>query len=183
MAQILKLQQATPLTVPPQWPVAGDVPDLTAIVQSQATTITEQAVLIDAYQNVLNNAQAAAPATATGTATGTSLTLTSVIGRIMLGAFVSGPGVPSNTTIVGQQSGTPTGNGTYTTNQATTASNSALTFIPSGGAMPWPPVSDAPTLTAIMQDQTAILRTQTALLQQYQDLLNTSNTPPPPTGP
>ena len=43
--------------------------------------------------------------------------------------------------------------------------------------------TDADTLNAIVQAQTAVIRNQTALLQQYQDLLNVSQTPAPPTGP
>jgi len=35
----------------------------------------------------------------------------------------------------------------------------------------------------VVQAQTAVMRNQTALLQQYQDLLNVSQTPAPPTGP
>jgi len=66
---------------------------------------------------------------------------------------------------------------------ATTLTGVALTFTPGGGAMPWPTPTDSNTLNTIQQQQTAILRSQTALLQQYQDLLNTSLTPAPPTGP
>ena len=85
--------------------------------------------------------------------------------------------------ILGQTAGTQGGNGTYTTNNATTASGSALTFAPGGGPSAWPVPQDADTLNMIVQNQTAIIRSQTALLQQYQDLLNTSETAAPPTGP
>ena len=136
----------TPLDL---WPIPGDAPDLKTIVQDQATTMTAQAALIDAYQGWLNTEQTPPPAT----------------------------------TVVSQQSGTWGGAGVYTLSVATTLSAVALTFTPGGGPMPWPTPTDANTLNAIQQQQTAILRSQTALLQQYQDLLNTSLTPAPPTGP
>ena len=175
-------------TTTPVWPIPGDAPDLTAIVHDQAKTVAAQAVMIDAYQTVLNNAQAPLNATAMGTATNTtSLVLTGTAnGPILNGAVITGIGVPAAppaTTIVNQVSGTPGGDGTYTTSQALTLSNVALTFTPGGGPMPWPIPTDAPTLTLIQQAQTAILRTQSSLIQQYQDLLNTSETAAPPTGP
>jgi len=167
------------------WPIPGDVPDLKVIVHDQAQLIADQAVLIDAYQAVLNNASAVPPATAQGTSTNTtSLTLASVAGGpILNGAVITGTGVPANTNITFQQSGTPGGNGVYTTNQPTTLTNVALTITPGGGVSPWPAATDAPTLMTIQQDQTAMLRTQTALLQNYIDLFNDSNTQPPATGP
>jgi hypothetical protein len=122
-----------------------------------------------------------------GTASGTpatTLTVSAVSGgNIVIGAVVAGAGVPTGTTIVAQQSGTAGGAGVYTTSVQTTASSAALTFTPPPLVMNWPTPSDAPTLTTIQQDQTSILRTQTALIQQYQDLLNDSQTAPPPTGP
>jgi len=175
----------TPLDL---WPIPGDAPDLKTIVQDQATTMTAQAALIDAYQGWLNTEQTPPAATATGTSTGTtSITLASVAaGPILNGAVVTGTGIPASppaTTVVSQQSGTWGGAGVYTLSVATTLSAVALTFTPGGGPMPWPTPTDANTLNAIQQQQTAILRSQTALLQQYQDLLNTSLTPAPPTGP
>ena len=122
-------------------------------------------------------------ATATGTATGTSLAVTAAVGVIEIGATVGGVGVPDGTTIVSQQSGALGGNGTYITSQPTTAAAAALIFIPVVHLTPWPVPRDADTLNAIMVAQTAVIRNQTALLQQYQDLLNVSQTAAPPTGP
>lgn len=178
--------QITPFTSTPAgvWPIPGDAPDLRTIVQDQARTIADKEVLLHAYQAVLNAAQANAPATGTGNATGTStLTMTAVTGTILLGATVAGTGVPAGTTITAQQSGTVGGAGVYTTSAILTLTNVALTFSPGGGAMPWPSLVDAVDLNSIMLSQTAVLRSQTALVQQYQDLLNTSSTPAPPTGP
>ena len=261
-----------PLTIPTPfaattWPVAGDAPDLLVIVHDQAKTIAAQAVLIDAYQTDLNNAQNPGPvSTALGTATGTtSLTIASPVGpaitigsivtvagqgfappleiigqtsgttggagvyltnqpttmtnaaltiagpalnptaigngtasgtpattltvsavangNIVINAVVAGAGVPTGTTIVAQQSGTVGGNGVYTTSVQTTCASAALTFTPPPMTMNWPIPTDAPTLTTVQQDQTSILRTQTALIQQYQDLLNDSQTPAPASGP
>ena len=172
------------------WPIAGDTANLLAIVQAQAVVITDNNDLIQAYQTVLDTAQAApAPlptATGNGTAAGTQLTVASVAGgSILVDAVVAGVGVPTATQILNQVSGTPGGNGVYTTSVATTATSAALTFTPLPQGSPWPPVAvtDATDLNAIMQASTAIIRTQTALLQQYQDLLNSSETPPPATGP
>lgn len=143
MAQPLKPARAQPALqvvaptpmVSANWPDANDATDLLAIVQEQAGTIADQAVLIDRYQTVLNNAQKTAPpavnvATSTGTATGTSLALTGTSGTVVIGANVSGAGVPAGTTIIGQISGTTGGDGTYTTNQATTAAAAPLAFTP-----------------------------------------------------
>jgi hypothetical protein len=272
-----KLPQAAPAITPPppspavrlvsspapsSWPIPGDAADLLAIVQDQAATITVQEILLHAYQTDLNAAQAsAAPTTATGigTASGANLTMTSVTGTIVIGAEISGLGVPAGTVILNQQSGTTGGAGVYTTDQPTTASAAPLAFTPppaqvttgtgtgtgtslvvtavnglivvnahvagagvpastiitgqqsgtTGGAgtyftsqpttanasplaftappappaAPWPVPQDPVTLNLITQQQTAVLRTQNALLQHYQDLLNTSQTVPPPTGP
>lgn len=168
----------------PTWPIVGDAPDLQAIVQAQAVTISDQEALVHAYQGVLNAAQAPAPATGVGTSTGTTtLNVASAAGIIKIGAVVGGAGVPSGCSIAGQQSGPAGGTGTYTTSVATTLAGIALTFTPGGGPMPWPTASDAPTLNAIAQMQTAVLRVQSAMIQHYQDLLNTSATAPPSTGP
>jgi TorA maturation chaperone TorD len=169
------------------WPITPDAPDLLAIVQAQARTIEDQEALIDDYQEVLSDAQAAPPTGATATATGTALALTAIVnGPVLIGSIVTGPGVPAanpptvpNTIIIGQTSGTAGQAGTYTTNQATTCANAAVLILPGGSASPWPSPQDADTLNLIVQAQTAIIRTQTALLQQYQDLLNTSQTPAP----
>lgn len=66
-------------------------------------------------------------ATFTGTGSGTNLTASSVTGTIYPGYIVTGTGVPSNTTIVSQTSGTPGGAGVYVTSQATTSSGASLT--------------------------------------------------------
>ena len=173
------------------WPTPGDAPDLLVIVQDQAITIDAQNALIQAYQSWLNTQQAAPvlrpAAYGNGTSSGTpatTLTVSGVTGIITIPSRVAGPGivtVPTN--IIAQQSGTTGGNGVYTTDNAMTASSAALTFTPPAQPMTWPTPIDAPTLQTIQQDQTAILRSQTALLQQYQDLLNDSQTTPPVTGP
>jgi len=175
-----------PFSTTATWPIPGDGPDLQAIVRSQAIAIKNQAALIDAYQTVLNNAQAIPPATGTASATGspaTTLQVTGVVGIILLGSTVTGTNIPANTTVLAQQSGTPGGNGNYTISQASSISASAVTFTPGGGTMPWPTATDSDDLMLISQDQTGILRNQNALLQQYQTLLNDSATAPPPTGP
>ena len=176
------------------WPIAGDAPDLLAIVQAQATVIHDNMQLAAAYQVVLDNAQAppALLPTATGNGTAgaspnqTQLTVSAVAGgQIVANAVIAGVGIPTGTLALNQISGTPGGAGVYTTSVATTASSSALTFTPPPPAIPWPPsaMQDATDLNAIMQAGTSIIRTQTALLQQYQDYLNASETPAPPTGP
>lgn len=187
----------TTLTTTPTWPIAGDVPDLNAIVDDQAETIAAQEALLHAYQGVLNTAQNPVPgtaATATGTAAaspnGNQLTVSGTItGTIVIGATVADAGatttIPAGTTIQGQISGTAGGAGVYLTNQATTAAATALKFTPPAppAFTGWPTPQDAPTLNQIVQTQTAVIRVQTALLQHYQDLLNISQTPAPPTGP
>lgn len=67
-------------------------------------------------------------AVATGTGAGTNLTTSAVTGLISVGDSVSGTGVPANTTILSQTSGTPGGAGVYVTNNATTSSGASLTF-------------------------------------------------------
>lgn len=173
------------------WPIPGDVPDIEAIIAEQASTITDQEALLHAYQTNLNTVQSPPPgpaATGTGTASGTpanNLAVTAVTGTIQQGATVTGAGIPAGaaTTILGQVSGTTGGAGTYLTSQATSALSSALTFTPPSAPSTWPTPTDAPTLMSIQQAQSAILRVQSALLQHYQDLLNVSQTPAPPSGP
>jgi hypothetical protein len=65
-------------------------------------------------------------ATFTGTGSGTNLTAASVSGVISVGDVITGTGVPANTTIVSQTSGTPGGAGVYVTNNATTSSGASL---------------------------------------------------------
>ena len=178
--------QPTP-TALTTWPIPGDVPDLTAIVRDQATTMAAQMALIDAYQGVLANVQTVPPAMGAGNSTGTtSLTVSGVTaGSVLLGSVVAGTGVPVGTKIVSQTSGTVGKDGVYITTVPTTLTSVALTFTPSGVPMTWPlpAIADAPTLTLVQQSQSAILKTQTALIQQYIDLLNVTDTPAPPVGP
>lgn len=175
----------------PVWPILGDVPDLRNIVQDQAETIAANAVLIDAYQTNLNTAQNPPPGTAaTGNATttgsSTSLAVVGSAGTIHMGATITGSGVPTTpaVTVLGQISGTTGQDGTYLVSAPLTlATATALTFTPPPAPSTWPAPMDAPTLLTITQQQTAILRNQSALLQHYVDLLNSSITPAPPTGP
>jgi hypothetical protein len=180
------------------WPIAGDVPDLQAIVWDQARTMADKEALLHAYQAALNAAQLAPAVVSTGTATatGTSLTFSAVTGTVQIGAVITGTGVPVvgpgpppvvATTILNQQSGVTGGAGTYTTSQATTCLNAALvlTWQPPGINPAWPAAStsDPNVLMKVQQDQMAALRTQSILLQQYQLLLNDSATAPPASGP
>jgi hypothetical protein len=161
------------------WPDANDAADLLAIVQAQATTLSDQTDLFDRYQGILETAQTPAPATATATSTGsTALTLGSVTGVILIGSTITGTGVPAALTILAQQSGTLGGAGVYTTSATTTLTSIGVTITPGGGPMPWPTPRDAPTLSLISQAQVAAIRTLSALLQHYQDILNYSQTPP-----
>ena len=163
----------------PLWPSASEADELLRSVTAQAATVNQLFWLLADYQNVLDDAQEPPPATATGTGTGTNLVLTASVGGIAIGATVTGTGVPASppTTIVAQQSGPPGGDGTYTTSAATTAAAAMLTFTPGGGSSEWPTPRDVVTLNAILTAQTAIIRNATALVQQYQDLLNASQTP------
>jgi hypothetical protein len=168
------------------WPITGDVADLLAIVRAQMATVADQEALLHAYQSDLNTAQAAPVTAATGTASGTALTLSAVVGKVLIGDVITGTGIPTAppaTTVLGQTSGVLGGAGVYTTSQATTSTGAALSFTPGGAALTWPTPQDPVTLNLMTQQQTAILRTQNALIQHYQDLLNTSQTAAPPTGP
>ncbi len=71
-------------------------------------------------------------ATFTGTGSGTNLTASSVTGTINAGDGITGTGVPSNTYIVSQTSGTPGGAGVYVTNNATTSFGASLTALGAG---------------------------------------------------
>lgn len=171
------------------WPIPGDAPDLQAIIQAQAETIEQNEALLHGYQTDLNTAQnppSPAPTTGTGTGNGTQLNVTAATGTIVRGAVVADTNnvtVPLGTTILGQISGTVGGAGLYLTNNPTTANGTALTFTAPPPPSSWPLPTDAPTLNLIVQNQTAVIRVQTALMQHYQDLLNNSQTTPPPTGP
>jgi hypothetical protein len=74
----------------------------------------------------INNTQTVSGATFTGNGSGTNLTASAVTGLIGLGDVVTGTGVPANTKIVSQTSGTTGGAGVYVTNNATTSSSAAL---------------------------------------------------------
>lgn len=65
-------------------------------------------------------------ATFTGNGSGTTLTVSAITGTIGVGDVVSGTGVPANTTIVEQLTGTPGGNGTYQTSNVTTSAGASL---------------------------------------------------------
>ena len=68
-------------------------------------------------------------ATFTATGSGTNLTVTAVTGLIVPGSgeILLGTGVPANTTILSQTSGTVGGAGVYVTNNSTTSSGASLT--------------------------------------------------------
>jgi hypothetical protein len=161
----------------PTWPSAGEADELLRSVTAQAATINQQFWLLADYQNVLDAAQEPPPAHGTGTGSGTNLVITGSSGVITVGSAVTGVNVPAGCTVVGQQSGPPGGDGTYTTSVATTAAATVLTFTPGGGPSAWPVPRDVVTLNAVLAAQTAIIRNQTALVQQYQELLNASQTP------
>lgn len=172
------------------WPIAGDVPDLLAIVTDQAATIRDQEALIHAYQGTLNAAQHPAPGTpATANAAAiptpsTSVAVTGTTGAIQAGSVVTGTPNATPPTVLGQISGLPGSDGTYLFSAAVTLPGvTALTFTPPSPPSGWPPQQDAATLGILVATQTGIIRSQTGLLQHYQDLLNQSATPPPPSGP
>lgn len=77
----------------------------------------------------VNNPQTVAGASFSGSGSGTTLTVTGTVtdGPIVVGAVIIGTGVPSNTTIIAQLTGTPGGDGTYQTSVATTASGTITT--------------------------------------------------------
>lgn len=181
---MLQPQTVAPIAI---WPIPNDAPDLEVIVADQSATMTAQEALLHAYQEILNtdqNPPSAAPATGTGSAVGTQLTMSVVSGTIVNEAVIAGTGVPAGTTILGQISGATIGGiGVYLTSVATTASASALTFTPPPPLTTWPTPADAPTLMVISQEQVTIIRLQSSLLTAYQNLLNTSDTAPPATGP
>ena len=175
---MLQRLSATPTAV---WPTDGEASELQAVVWAQMVVIHDQAAVIDEFQAVLDAAQVTPPATGVGNSTGTNvLTLTGVIGKVKIGAVITGTGVPAGLTIIAQTAGSAGASGTYTTSAVSTLGNIALTFTPGGGTSPWPPQTDAPDLLTISQQQTTIMRTQNSLMSQYVDLLNSSSTAPPP---
>ena len=62
----------------------------------------------------------------TATGSGTNLTISSVTGSIQLGRILVGTGIPTNTTLVSQTSGTTGGAGVYVTSGSTTASAASV---------------------------------------------------------
>jgi hypothetical protein len=78
----------------------------------------------------ISNPQRLAVATFTGTASGVYLSAASVAGTITIGDEISGSGIPADTVITGQASGTPGGAGIYITNVPTTAAANPVTSIP-----------------------------------------------------
>lgn len=176
------------------WPIPGDVPDLEAIIADQAATMAAQAKMIDDYQAVLSSAQAPVPQppattsiVSTGVNTTSFTTSNPVTGTIVNGAVMTDPvnnSLPPGLTVLAQVSGTPGGAGEYI---ASAPLNIAIplnvNITPPSQPSGWPTPTDAPTLSAIQQDQSGVLRLQTALIQAYQDVLNDSQTPPPASGP
>lgn len=65
-----------------------------------------------------------ATATFTGSGSGTNLTASAVTGTIFPGELVTGTGIPTNTTVLSQSSGTTGGAGVYVTSSSTTVSGS-----------------------------------------------------------
>lgn len=170
------------------WPIAGDQPDLLAIVTDQAEVIAANEALLHAYQAALAAAQGfvGTPATANAAivASSTSITVSGTIGTIMGGATVSGTGNATPPTVLGQISGTVGGDGVYLLSAPVNfAVVTGLTFTPPVAPTAWPVPQDVATLDTLVQQGTAIIRGQTSLIQHYQDLLNTSQTPAPATGP
>ena len=76
---------------------------------------------------VVSQSQTVGGATFTGSASAIGLVVTAVTGTVLIGSTVTGTGIPANTTITGQVSGTPGGAGTYLTSAATTASSATVT--------------------------------------------------------
>lgn len=64
----------------------------------------------------------------TGNGSGTNLTVTGSTGLLAPGQLVQGTGVPANTTITSQTSGTPGGDGVYVTNNSTTIAGAGNSY-------------------------------------------------------
>lgn len=93
-----------------------------------ATSLSNAASLIQTALAAFDaTVTASIGASFTGSGTGTNLAITSVTGYVSPGDVVSGAGVPANTTIVSQSSGSTGGAGTYVTSAVTTASTASLT--------------------------------------------------------
>ena len=126
-----EIEPATAITPTP-------MPTTKSLVPAASSPIGFPAPAVDADFDL----PAAGAATATGTSTGTtSLTLTGVVGQIGINDTITGTGVPAGLQIVAQQSGTPTGNGVYTTNIVSTLAGVALTFT---GSKPIDPGGNSP---------------------------------------
>lgn len=82
---------------------------------------------LDLKGSTFTNAFGAATATFTATGSGINLTVTGVTGTIIPGAPITGTGIPANTYIRWQTSGTTGGAGVYVTNNATTSSGATIT--------------------------------------------------------
>ena len=94
-----------------------------------AATHTSAATGASVTGSIGGSVTASIGSTSTGTGSGTDLTLASLTGYVSIGDKVSGTGVPANTVIVSQTSGTTGLAGVYVTNNATTISGTtALTF-------------------------------------------------------
>lgn len=102
--------------------------DLNALLPPGVTIVSGSgtAWVISSAQNV--------GASFTGNGSGTNLTASAVTGFINAGDKVQGTGVPANTIILSQTSGTPGGAGVYVTSGATTASSAACISGPIIGA-------------------------------------------------
>lgn len=107
---------------------AGQTIDDTTGVIVEGTTIISQTSGatggIGVY--VVSNSQNVSGAAFTGTGSGANLTASAVTGTINIGDLVFGTGVPANTTILSQTSGTPGGAGVYVTSNSTTSSGASL---------------------------------------------------------
>src|SRR5215471_11547892 len=176
----------SPFATAVTWPIAGDVPDLQAIVWSQMAVIAANEALLHAYQANLSNAQAIPPASGLGTANAAfsqQVVMTGVVGTIALGSTVTGTAIPGGTIVTGQTAGLPGGNGTYFFSNSIVATNLSLPFTPGGGNSPWPATTLQATLMLLTQDQQAVAKLHNALLTAYQTLMTDSALVPPATGP
>jgi hypothetical protein len=185
-----------PFAASTAWPSVEETDELTRIVHEQAETISEQFGLLHDYQDVLDAAQAVSPvpplppAQASATASGNVWTFSNVSGLIQIGAAIvptlSNANIPAGLTVATQTSGPTGGAGVYTsdqpvTNPVTTAVQVTLIQpMPLQPEMDWPPVTAPSDLMLVVQAQALLIRTQVSAIQQYQDLLNGSQTPVPP---
>ena len=161
---------------------SSPTPAAAPTLADQQAVFTQQQILIATQAQMVRDIEASlslsppvppAPATANGTAAaspnGNQLTVTSVSGVIVAEAVISGGGIPANTTILGQMSGTVGDAGVYLTSQPTTASNAALSF-----QAPTPPPGVPPpstNLAQIIDTQAALIRLQVAYIDNLQTLV------------